>query len=71
MVQTKEKWAKAILEKLKHRDIRVRITKRRELGREPTDIDLVAAVEDRDNDFKNVTVHEVIKAYEDGHEVCC
>ena len=49
----------------------MRITKRRELGREPTDADLVAAVDDRDNDFKNVTVHEVIKAYEDGHEVCC
>ena len=65
----KAKWANAIANKLKHRDIRVRIVKRRELGREPTDVELATAMDHRGEDFKNVQVPEIIKAFEDGLEV--
>ena len=65
----KIKWASAIANKLKHRDIRVRIVKRRELGREPTDVELAAATGAKSGKFKNVQVPEIIKAFEDGLEV--
>ena len=65
----KAKWANAIANKLKHRDIRVRIVKRRELGREPTDVELATAMDHRGEDFKNVQVSEIIRAFEDGLEV--
>ena len=63
----KKKWAADIIKK--HRDVRVRIVMRRELGRTPMAIEQTLAINNRQNNYKNLEIHEVIKAYEDGDEV--
>ncbi|PIL35906.1 hypothetical protein GSI_01566 [Ganoderma sinense ZZ0214-1] len=66
-VEIKRKWAGDIMNKRKHRDVRVGIVLRRRLGREPDEVDLSNAVSDGD-DYKDVSRDEIIQAYEQGHQ---
>lgn len=65
----KHKWATYIRTTQKHRDIKVRIVMRRQLGREPSDVDLASAIGDR-NKYDDLRDSEIIEAYEEGREVC-
>ena len=42
---------------------------RRQLGREPSDVDLASAIGDR-NKYDDLRDSEIIEAYEEGREVC-
>ncbi|KAI0358499.1 hypothetical protein OH77DRAFT_1188096 [Trametes cingulata] len=65
--KVKATWAKAIGTKGKHKDVRVRLVLRRELGRQPTALEVKTALADK-NEYQNLTSEEIIQAYEAGSE---
>ncbi|TFK91350.1 hypothetical protein K466DRAFT_327135 [Polyporus arcularius HHB13444] len=66
--EMKFKWATYIRTTKKHRDIKVGIVMRRELNREPTEVELASAVGDK-NKYDDLRDSEIIQAYEEGREV--
>jgi hypothetical protein len=69
LFKVKANWGNNVCKKGWGKTVRARITLRKTLGRDPDETELASAVEDRGNDYNDVTPEEVICAYDRGEEV--
>ncbi|KAL6300452.1 hypothetical protein BKA93DRAFT_528564 [Sparassis latifolia] len=70
-LKAKTRWSKVILTRKTDRDVRFRIIYRREYGgREPTTREVGKALKDVNEEYKELTVDEILNAFEVGLEVC-
>lgn len=51
------------------RNVRARITLRKQLGREAKATEVEEALQDKDNKFKTISVDDIARAYDSGDEV--
>lgn len=67
--QVRKTWAKEIWRKGWGWRVRVRVTLRKRLRREPNEAELRNAYKDVDNAYKEITIDDVQSAYDRGEEV--